>query len=65
MPSIGVGAEELRVKDRHGIYRVFYLARKADVVLVFHAFQKKIQKTPQHEIELGKKKLKEMLHEEE
>jgi phage-related protein len=32
-----------------------------DAVLIFHAFAKKSQKTPDREIELGKKRLKEML----
>ena len=41
MPSIGTGAEELRIKDRSGAYRVFYLARLANEVLIFHAFTKK------------------------
>jgi len=61
--SVGKGVEELRVRDRAGIYRVFYYARLADAVLVFHAFQKKTQKTPKNEIELGRKRLKEMLDE--
>ena len=38
MPSIAVGVEELRIKDRSGAFRVFYLAPLADEVLVFHAF---------------------------
>ncbi len=64
MPSVGKGAEELRIKDRSGAYRVFYYARFHNKVLVFHAFQKKTQKTPKHEIELGQKRLKELLNEE-
>jgi phage-related protein len=60
MPSVGPGVEELRIKDRTGAFRVFYLARRADAVLIFHAFQKKTQKTPQKEIELGRKRLEEM-----
>ncbi len=36
-PMIGVGAgvEELRIRDRNGSYRVFYMARLARGVLVF------------------------------
>jgi phage-related protein len=63
MSSVSVGVEELRVKDRSGAYRVFYLARMKNEVLIFHAFQKKTQKTPQGEILLGQKRLKEMLNE--
>lgn len=65
MPSVAPGAEELRVKDRKGSYRVFYLARLANEVLVFHAFTKKTEKTPKHEIETGKKRLKELFDEKE
>lgn len=65
MASVGVGVEELRVKDKTGAFRVFYFARLSHYVLVFHAFSKKTQKTPKHEIEVGKKRLKELLHEED
>jgi phage-related protein len=64
MSSVGSGVEELRVKDATGAYRVFYFARLADSVLIFHAFQKKTEKTPNEEIRLGQKRLKEMLDEE-
>ena len=64
MPSVAAGVEELRVKDRSGAYRVFYHTRLADSVLIFHAFAKKTQKTPPHEIALAQKRLREMLHEE-
>ena len=63
MRSVGPGVEELRMKDQSGAYRVFYYARLRDRVLVFHAFKKKTQQTPQREIELGQKRLKEILHE--
>lgn len=61
-PQVGKGVEEIRVKDTTGIYRAFYLARLSDRVLVFHAFQKKSQKTPKREIELGRKRLMEVLN---
>lgn len=61
MPSVHPGAHELRLKDTAGIYRVFYYLKSEQGILVFHAFTKKTQKTPQGEIELGKKRLKEML----
>ena len=61
MPSVGKGVEELRIKDSGGQYRVFYLARFADSVLVFHAFVKKTRETPKHELALARARLKEML----
>jgi phage-related protein len=64
MPSIAQGAAELRIRDRSGIFRVFYYTRPARGILVFHAFVKKSQATPKHEMELGKRRLKELLDEE-
>lgn len=64
MPSVGAGAEELRLKDRSGIYRAFYYARLAGRVVIFHAFMKKTQQTSKHDIDLGKRRLKEILNEE-
>jgi phage-related protein len=61
MPSVGAGVEELRIKDRTGAYRVFYYVKSAQGILVFHAFMKKTQRTPQREIDLGRKRLKEIL----
>jgi phage-related protein len=64
MPSVASGVEELRVRDRSGAYRVFYYTRLPDSILIFHAFGKKTQKTPPHEIALAQKRLKEMFDEE-
>jgi phage-related protein len=61
MPSVGSGVFELRAKDRSGTYRAFYVVNSARGVLVFHAFEKRTQKTPRHEIELGQARLREML----
>lgn len=63
MPAVATGVNELRIRDRSGIYRVFYYTKLADWVLIFHAFAKKTQKTPQHEIVLAQERLKELLHE--
>jgi phage-related protein len=46
MASIAVGVHELRVKDAHGAYRVFYVAKLSDRIVVFHAFTKKGRKDP-------------------
>jgi phage-related protein len=64
MPSVAEGVEELRLKDREGAYRVFYLASFADAVVIFHAFTKKTQRTPLRDIAVARKRLKEMLYEE-
>jgi phage-related protein len=61
MPTVGRGVAELRIRDSSGAYRAFYVARLGDAILVFHAFAKQTPKTPQREIEAGKKRLQEML----
>ncbi|MEO5784550.1 MAG: type II toxin-antitoxin system RelE/ParE family toxin [Casimicrobiaceae bacterium] len=40
MPVIGMGVEEIRIRDDSGIYRMIYTARLADAVFVLHAFQR-------------------------
>ena len=64
MPSIAAGVAELRLRDRAGIYRAFYYTRSARGILVLHAFVKKSQATPKADVELGQKRLREMLNEE-
>lgn len=63
MPQVSPGVQELRIRDTTGIYRAFYLVRSMHGVLVFHAFQKKTQKTPAREIRIGRKRLAEMRYE--
>ncbi len=51
-------AHELRIKDKKGAYRVIYVLNIQDQILIPHAFKKKTQKTPQKEIEVSIKRLK-------
>jgi phage-related protein len=41
--------------------RVFYAAAKTGTIVVFHAFQKKSQKTPVRQIDLARRRLREVL----
>lgn len=61
MRSVGKGCFELRVKGDDGTYRVFYMLKMENKILVFHAFKKRTQKTPKHEIELAKNNLKDLI----
>jgi phage-related protein len=65
MPGVHAGACEFRFRDSNGVQRVFYYLKSQRAILVFHAFTKKSRKTPQSEISLGQKRLKEMLSDEE
>jgi len=57
MKSVGKGVREIRIHE-DGEYRVLYIATVGDSVYVLHAFIKKSQKTPKHDIELARKRLK-------
>ncbi len=63
-PSVAMGVAELRIKSSDGTFRVFYYLKFAKAILILHLFQKKTQRTPQHEIEIARRRLKEMLYEE-
>jgi phage-related protein len=63
MPSVARGVSELRIRGDDGQFRVFYVFGDAEAIWVVHAFAKKTRQTPASEIELGRKRLKEMIHE--
>jgi phage-related protein len=63
MPSVEAGVSELRIRDRSGIYRAFYYTQSPRGILVFHALMKKTQATPKRDLDLAKRRLKEMLDE--
>jgi putative component of toxin-antitoxin plasmid stabilization module len=51
-PSVGAGVNEIRVHAK-GEHRIMYVAKFDEAVCVLHAFEKKTQRTPQHDIELA------------
>jgi phage-related protein len=61
MPTVAAGVSELRVRAEDNTFRVFYYTAALKGILVFHAFTKKTQQTPPFEIDLAKKRLKELL----
>lgn len=58
MKTVGAGVNEIRVRDATGAYRVIYLATRPEAVYVLHCFQKKTEKTSQHDIDLAKTRFK-------
>jgi phage-related protein len=58
MKTIGSGVREIRIREKSGAFRIVYLATMPDAVLVLHAFQKKTQATPQKDLELAARRLK-------
>jgi phage-related protein len=62
MPTIGKGVKEIRIRTQNA-HRVFYVAKFQEAVYVLHAFEKKTQKTSKRDIQLGRQRYKDMLHE--
>jgi phage-related protein len=60
MKTIGEGVREIRIRDRSGAYRVIYVASSGEAVYVLHAFAKKTQRTPAHDLQLATSRLKEL-----
>ncbi len=60
MPSVGPGVHELRLRDRSGVYRIIYAFVAREQIYVVHAFKKTTEKTPQHNIDVAKKRIKEL-----
>lgn len=61
MPGVAAGVSELRVSGADGVYWAFYVLKRENNILVFHAFKKKTQATTPQEIKTGAKRLKELL----
>jgi phage-related protein len=59
MQAIGPGVKEIRIHVL-GEWRVIYAAKLSDAVYVLHAFQKKERKTGKNDIELARKRLKQI-----
>jgi phage-related protein len=61
MKGMGAGVFEIALTYRGNAFRVIYAVRIGEEIWVIHAFQKKSTqgiKTPQHEVDLIKKRLK-------
>ncbi len=59
----GASVVELRESDESGTYRAIYTVQYADAVYVLHAFQKKSKRgiaTPQRELDMIERRLKEL-----
>jgi phage-related protein len=61
MRSVGPGVREIRLRYEAGAFRVIYLAKLADAVYVLHCFQKKTEQTSEKDIELARRRYKELM----
>ena len=60
--AFGGGLFELRPRDKSGIGRALYCFFVGQRVVILHAFIKKSQQTPERELKLARKRMKEVLH---
>jgi len=61
----GDGLFEIRAKGKEGIGRAFFCALAGRRIVILHGFIKKTQQTPQKELKLARKRLKEVLNDQE
>lgn len=54
------GLWELRIRAGTDILRIIYTFEKGQVIILLHGFIKKDQKTPRGELEIARKRLKEL-----
>jgi len=55
------GLYEIRAKGKEGIARSVYCTLKKQEIVILHTFIKKSEKTPKKELDLAKKRMKEVL----
>ena len=60
--AMGGGLFELRPKGPEGIGRVFYCMQVGKTIVVLHSFVKKTQETPDAEMRVARKRLKDVQH---
>jgi phage-related protein len=60
--AMGNGLFELRPKGSEGIGRVFYCTQVGQTIVMLHTFIKKTQQTPDKELQIALRRLKEIKH---
>ncbi len=61
MPSIGIGVNEIRVREG-GAFRVIYVAKFPEAIYVLHAFEKKAQRTSKPAIDLARLRFRALMN---
>ncbi len=64
MSSVGRGVREVRIREADDAFRVIYVAAFRDAVYVLHCFQKKkTQKTREAELDLARRRYRDLVKE--
>ncbi|WP_415767510.1 type II toxin-antitoxin system RelE/ParE family toxin [Paraburkholderia sp. J69-1] len=64
MNPVAPGAREIRIRDERGAFRVLYVAKIHEVVLVLHCFKKKTEKTAFADLSLARQRYRAALTQE-
>ncbi|NIA11750.1 MAG: hypothetical protein GWP10_19010 [Nitrospiraceae bacterium] len=62
--SLKSGLFELRIKSKEGIARVFFCTKSDRRIVMLHKFIKKSQSIPKKELQIARKRLKEVIRNE-
>ena len=57
MKPVGRGVREIKISEG-GQFRVFYVTRRKEGIVVLHAFEKKTHRTSKADLEQGRQRLK-------
>nr|VFJ75733.1 MAG: Phage derived protein Gp49-like (DUF891) [Candidatus Kentron sp. FW] len=57
---IGRGAREIRIREVGGAFRVIYVAVFEERIFVLHCFRKKSQKTSREDMDLARRRYKDL-----
>jgi phage-related protein len=60
--AMGGGLFEIRAKGQEGIGRAFFCTLVGQRIVILHGFIKKTDKTPKHELDIAKQRMKEIKH---
>ena len=60
--AMGAGLFELQIKAPSGIARVFYCTVVDRRIVVLHQFVKKTKKTPPRELQIARRRMKDVTH---
>ena len=58
--AMGKGLFELRLKAEEGIARMLYCTKIGQQIVILHQFVKKTEKTPRKELNIARKRMKEI-----
>lgn len=61
--AIGDAVFEIRIFDAAGAFRVVYIAKFEEFIFVLHCFRKKTQKLTKKDIDIAKRRYKELIRE--